>query len=436
MSAPRHAAPLAATAAALRAGRLDPVAYVKELCDRIDAIEPLIRSLLPEPDRHARLVAEATALRERYPDPASRPPLYGIPVGVKDIFRVDGFPTGCGSALPAALFAGPEADAVALVRAAGALVLGKTVTTEFAASEPGPTRNPHHLEHTPGGSSSGSAAAVAAGLCPLAFGSQTVGSVIRPAAFCGVVGYKPTYGRIPTGGVIPYSQSVDHVGLFAQDVAGVALAAGVLCAGWRAVGSEAGATRPVLGVPDGPYLAQASPEGLAAFEQHLARLASAGYTIRRVPAFADIEAINTRHRRLTIAEMAATHADWFAAHEPRYRPRTAALIRDGREVGAAEIEAARAGRQQLRAELEAAMRDAGLDLWAAPPARGAAPAGIDATGDPIMNGPWTHSGMPVVVLPAGRDPEGLPLGVQFIAPYGADEPLLAWAEGLAAALAD
>lgn len=427
-----HPAPLAETVARLLNGRLDAFDYVNTLCDRLDAADGRVQAFLPEPGRRARLIAEATALRERYPEVGSRPPLYGIAIGVKDIFRADGFPTGCGSALPPDLFAGPEAESVATLRAAGALVLGKTVTTEFASSEPGPTRNPRGLAHTPGGSSSGSAAAVAAGFCPLAFGTQTVGSVIRPAAFCGIVGFKPSYGRIPTAGVIPYSVSADHVGLFTQDVAGMRLAAALLCAGWH--DAAVGATRPTLGVPDGPYLAQASPDGLAAFARQVAQLRAAGYTVRHVPAFADIAEINTRHRRMTLAEMAVVHADWFPQHEARYRPGTVGNIRDGREIGEAELAAAREGRTTLRAALEGAMRDAGIDLWICPPATGAAPTGIAATGDPAMNLPWTHAGLPVVTVPAGQDDAGLPFGLQCAAPFGADERLLAWAEGIAAVL--
>jgi len=430
-----YSAPLAATAAALRAGELDPVAYVDELCDRAEAIDGAILSLLPEPGRRERLRAEAAALRERWPEARSRPPLYGIAVGVKDIFRVDGFLTRCGSALPPELFAGPEAESVAILRRAGALVLGKTVTTEFAASEPGATANPRNLGHTPGGSSSGSAAAVAAGLCPLALGSQTVGSVIRPAAFCGVVGYKPSYGRIPIGGVIPYSPSVDHVGLFAQDVAGARLAASVLCDDWRADAARVGDRKPVIALPDGPYVPQATADGLAALERQLAALEGAGYTVKRVPAFADIAAITARHTRLAVAEMAQVHRDWFAGYAALYRPRTVGNIREGQTVGAEELRAALAGRLALRAELAALLREAGADLWIAPPARGVAPEGLGATGDPIVNAPWTHAGVPALTVPAGQNAQGLPFGAQLIVPHGEDEQLLAWAEPIAAVLA-
>src|SRR5437588_3279622 len=154
-------APLAATAAALRSGQIDLLTYIDEACSRIDAAEPLIHALLPEPARRQRLLAEAEALQKRFPDPAGRPHLYGILLGVKDMFRVDGFPTQAGSQLPAELFAGPEAACVTLPRDAGVLILGKTISAEFAWIDPGPTHNPHNLDHTPGGSSSGSAAAVA-----------------------------------------------------------------------------------------------------------------------------------------------------------------------------------------------------------------------------------------------------------------------------------
>jgi len=154
-------------------------------------------------------------------------------VGIKDIFHVDGFVTRAGTRVPPERFAGPEAASVALLREAGALIAGKTVTTEFAYFEPGPTRNPHNPAHTPGGSSSGSAAAVAAGLCQLALGTQTIGSVIRPAAFCGVVGFKPSFGRIPTSGLVYFSRTIDHVGLFTQDLDGMELAASVLCRDWQ-----------------------------------------------------------------------------------------------------------------------------------------------------------------------------------------------------------
>jgi Asp-tRNA(Asn)/Glu-tRNA(Gln) amidotransferase A subunit family amidase len=418
-------APLAVTASALRSGQLDLLAYINELCDRVDAHDPQIQALMPEANRRARLRDEAESLRARFPDPASRPPLYGIPVGVKDMFYVDGFPTRAGSRLPEEAFSGVEAACVTMLREAGALILGKTVSTEFAYFEPGPTRNPHNLNHTPGGSSSGSAAAVAAGFCPLALGTQTIGSTIRPAAFCGIVGFKPSYKRISTSGVIPCAPSVDTVGLFTQDVEGMALAAALLCRDWQPIPISP-ARLPILGVPDGPYLAQASQEGLNAFARHVSLLELAGYTVKRVPVMADIEEINQRHMLIVFAEMAEVHAEWFAHYEPLYRPRTTEAIRKGQQVGATELAAARAGRLKLRHELQTLMVQEQIDLWLCPAAPGSAPEGIQTTGNAIMNLPWTHAGLPVAILPAGAAPNGLPLGLQAAGAYMADEQLLAW----------
>jgi Asp-tRNA(Asn)/Glu-tRNA(Gln) amidotransferase A subunit family amidase len=427
-----HPASLAATAAALRSEQIDLFTYIDDVCHRIDELDSLIHAFLPEADRYARLRIEAAALRARFPDPADRPPLYGVLVGVKDVFTVDGFPTQAGSQLPSALFVAPEAACVTMLRAAGALILGKTVSTEFAYFEPGPTRNPHHLDHTPGGSSSGSAAAVAAGFCPLALGTQTIGSTIRPAAFCGIVGFKPTFGRIPRSGLILCSDSLDHVGYFTQDVAGAILVASVLCRDWH---PAAPAALPVLGVPDGPYLAQASTEALDAFEGLLALLQEAGYSVRRVAALGDIEAIHHRHVRLVFAEMAQVHAMWFAQYASLYRPRTAAAIREGQTVGAEELAQAREGRALLCSALESLMAQEGIDLWICPAAPGPAPEGIDATGSPVMNLPWTYAGMPALTVPAGRTANGLPLGLQCVAASTADEYVLAWGRQIAEIMA-
>ncbi len=429
-------APLVETIAALRAGSLPLAEYIGEACNRAEATEPTIHTLVPEAGRRARLLAEAAGLMDAYPDAATRPPLFGLLVGVKDIIHAHGFETRAGSALPPHLFAGAEATVVSRLRAAGALVLGKTHTTEFAGSAPGPTRNPHDPAHTPGGSSSGSAAAVAAGYCPLALGTQTVGSVIRPAAFCGIVGFKPTYGRIPPQGIVFYSASVDTVGLFAPDVAGVALVASVVCDGWTPPPSLAPDRLPVIGVPEGPYLAQASAEGLEALERQIAALQAGGYEVRRIPALDDLADVARLHVRMNQGELARVHAPWFAQYEALYRPQTLVNLRAGQGVTDAEIDAGRASRGATRARLHALMDAHALDLWACPPATGPAPAGIEATGDPAMNLPWSHAGMPAVSVPAGFAANGLPLGLQVVARAGTDESLLAWTAGVAGACAD
>jgi Asp-tRNA(Asn)/Glu-tRNA(Gln) amidotransferase A subunit family amidase len=424
-------ASLVETAAALHTDELDLLSYINQLCDRIDASEPHIQALLPETGRRARLLHEAQKLQMRFPDPASRPSLFGIPVGIKDIFRVDGFPTRAGSQLPVELFKGPESDCVRALRSAGALILGKTATTEFAYFEPGPTRNPRNLDYSPGGSSSGSAAAVAARFCPLAIGTQTIGSTIRPAAFCGVVGFKSSYGRIPMTGGILCSETFDHVGIFTLDVAGMQLAASRLCRNWHKVEKQIPADLPTLGVPEGPYLAQASAEGLVAFEQQLALLQKAGCTVRHVKVLEEIDTINRQHSRLVFAEMAHVHFEWFTHYESLYRPRTASAIREGREVSAEELSVLRDSPAKLRPALESQMAQASIDVWVCPSAQGPAPKGITSTGSPLMNLPWTHAGMPAISLPAGHAANGLPLGLQCVGAYMADESLLEWAVPLA-----
>lgn len=421
--------PLFDTAVALRTGETTPSESLETIEDRVERAEPQIHSLLSEPDRWRRLERETSALEARFGYPATRPPLYGVPVGVKDIFHVEGSLTHAGSELPPEELTGPEAESVRSLREAGALVLGKTVTTEFAYFEPGPTRNPHNPEHTPGGSSSGSAAAVAAGLCPLALGSQTIGSVVRPAAFCGVVGLKPTYGRIPIEGVLPVAPSVDHVGFFTQDVAGARLAASVLYDHWSPENHEG----PTVGVPEGPYLEQGERESGEAFREQVARLEAAGYEVKRVELLENIEEINDRHNRLVAAETALSHSERFAAYEERYAEATAELIREGHEVDIEELCAARVGRGELREAVEATMNEEGIDCWVCPAAPGPAPEGIGNTGDPVMNLPWTHSGLPALSVPAGAI-DGLPLGLQCVSGFGDDERLLAWATGIAEAV--
>lgn len=420
---------LGETAAALREGALDLHVYVEAVCDRIEAVDGLVQAFLPEAERRRRLHSAADDLLATFPVPAERPVLFGVAAGIKDIFHVKEFLTRAGSTLPPERLAGPEAVSVRRLRDAGGLVAGKTVTTEFAYFEPGPTANPHNLAHTPGGSSSGSAAAVAAGLCPLAFGTQTIGSVIRPAAFCGVVGFKPTLQRIPTAGLVYFSRTVDQVGLFTQDVAGMALAASALCDDWEEVTLSAD-DLPVLGVADGPYLRQAAPEALALFRRQLARLEAEGYTLWHVPTLLDIEALNRWHRRLVFAEFAREHAQLYAEFGECYRPRTAEIVRAGQQVSDGELADLRGACLGLRDSLEKQMQQAGIDLWVAPAALGPAPAGLQATGDPNMNLPWTTAGFPALTVPAGAV-RGLPVGLQLVARFSDDELLLAWAEEIA-----
>ncbi|WP_405365608.1 amidase [Kitasatospora sp. NBC_00039] len=414
-------------AAELRAGRPGLAVHVDRLCGRIEQVDPLIHAFVPEPGRPERLHAEARALAARYPDPAAAPPLYGVAVGIKDIVHVDGLPTHAGSALPPGVLAGPQAVVVDRLRAAGALVAGKTVTAEFAGTAPGPTRNPHHSGHTPGGSSSGSAAAVAAGLVPLAIGTQTVGSVIRPAAYCAVVGFRPTYGRIPVDGVIPNAPSFDTLGLFTADLAGAALAAPLLCDDWRAEEARPAGRPTVLGVPAGPYLERALPEARKAFDEQLELLAEAGLTVRRIDLLPDFTDLVRQLQTINRFEQARTHADWFARFGGLYRPETVAGIRHGQAVQPEDYAAALHARAHLRGRLAEAWAASGADLVVAPAATGPAPSGLGSTGEAVMSLPWSYAGLPALSLPAGTTADGLPLGLQVVGPAGADERLLAQA---------
>ncbi|WP_299333184.1 amidase [Haloplanus sp.] len=416
----------------LRTGDRDPTALANDCCDRLDAVDNDIEAVLPEPGRRDRLTREAAALSARYDEPSERPALFGVPVGVKDIFHVDGYATRAGSSVPLAAITGSQSTAVDRLLDAGALHLGKAHTTEFAYFDPAPTRNPNDLAHTPGGSSSGSAAGVAAGEFPLALGSQTVGSVIRPAAFCGIVGFKPSYDRIPRDGVIPFSPSVDHVGIFTGDVAGARRAAGVLCDGWDPVDPD---ERPILGVVKGAYTEQATAAGRAGVEAGVGALTDAGYEVRRVPMLDDIETVNDRHDRLISAELSLTHAELFAEYGDRYAAATADLIEQGREVGSGELADARMAAREFRARIGERIREAGVDVVLSPAAPGPAPEGIDTTGDPTMNLPWTHGGTPALTVPCGRVGD-LPLGLQCVSPFGTDESLLTWGESLANVVAD
>jgi Asp-tRNA(Asn)/Glu-tRNA(Gln) amidotransferase A subunit family amidase len=410
-----------------------PSTLLDALEARLAELEPAVQALLPEANRHARLQRELSAAEERR-QAGDGGPLTGVLFGVKDVFRVAGLPTQAGSALPAELFAGPEAVAVTRLRAAGAVVLGKTVSTEFAYFAPGPTRNPRQLDHTPGGSSSGSAAAVAAGYCPFALGTQTIGSTIRPAAFCGIVGWKPSYDRIPRDGLIALAPSLDHVGILARDVATAGAVAAALTDNWQTSHPGAVVERPVLAIPVGPFLDPVTAVGRARFRADCHRLRAAGYEIREVDVMADHAAIVARHRRLLAAEAARVHAPWFTGHVALYHAKTRELVWSGRDASNDEVASLRAGCLALRAELTAAMDTAGVDLWVTPAALGPAPRGLDSTGDPAMCLPWTQAGLPSLGLPTGTDPHGLPLGLQVVARFGADEALLAWGRELEALL--
>ncbi len=391
--------------------------------------EPGIQSLVEGEDvrNWSRTIAPATA---------PLPRLAGLTVGVKDIFHTNNYMTQAGTRVPAYMLMGQEASVVSRLRMAGAQVAGKTVTTEFAYFEPGPTTNPWHPEYTPGGSSSGSAAGVAAGLFDVGLGTQTVGSVIRPAAFCGIPGYKPSLGRIARDGLLLFSDTVDHVGLLTRDWSAMLTVAAEVVDSWRP-GSHI-PQRPVFGLIEDEYLEQAAPAMIGHVRAWSQRLAQTGFEIRPVTIFDDFAALVERHQDLIAYEFSVRHKIWFKYCEKYYRPRTADLIRKGQQIPQHRWQECRRSCQALREQIRSAMREAQVDVLISPAAVATATHGLEYTGDPVMNLPWTHAGLPVTTMPMGlaEDDCGvmLPAGVQLTAGMGKDEMLLTLSQHLGQAL--
>ncbi len=372
-------------------------------------------------------------------------PLHGVPVGVKDIFDTADMPTENGSVLYAGRTPSRDATVVAMLRAAGAVILGKTVTTEFAFLSPGKTRNPHNPEHTPGGSSSGSAAAVAAGMVPLALGSQTNGSTIRPAAFCGVLGFKPTHGLIPRHGILALSRTLDHVGLFARTVGDLALLAEQLVGyderdpdtrprariPFVEVAAEKPPLDPMFAFVRTPYWERADEETKAAFAELIEHL---GGRVEEVELFPSAAEAWEWHRTIMEAEMAANlDLEWEKGRDRLSEPLRAQIER-GREVRALDYQRALA-RVRPISESFVELFEQRYDAILTPAALGTAPKGLASTGDPSFCTLWTLCGMPAVSLPLLQATNGLPLGVQLVGPRDGDARLLRTARWLAARVA-
>jgi len=417
---------LAELANLLRTNELKLSDYVKETCDKLEEVNKKVFAFLPEEGRGDRLQIEASKLEEKYPDVDSRPILYGVLVGIKDIILTDNFETKGGSKLPAELFIGEEASLVTKLKNAGALILGKTETTEFAYFEPAPTRNPHNLNCTPGGSSSGSAAAVSAGVLNLTIGTQTIGSVTRPAAFCGIVGFKPSFGRIENDGVIPFSLSVDHVGFFVQQLSEINIPTSILCNDWDDNKSKL-VEKPTIGIVTGKYLTQADAEMQNFFESQVNSLKKLGYKVVKISAMENIEHINLQHQNLNAFEFAQVHSEWYNSHKEYYRAGTIALIEKGQSVYLKAAEYARDEQVLFREEIKSVTAENNIDVWLSPATVGEAPEGF-GTGSPIMNLPWTFLGLPTITFPAGKSKNKLPLGLQFAGHFMQDEQLLAFVQ--------
>lgn len=402
--------------AEIAAGKLSGEALALECLQRIAEREPEVQAWA-----HVDEGAALDAAR-RIDQSAHDGPLRGLPVAAKDLFDTHDMPTGCGSPIYSSRRPASDAAAVALIRRAGGLVLGKTVTTEFAFFSPGKTRNPKDTTHTPGGSSSGSAAAVADGMVPLALGTQTAGSIIRPASYCGVFGYKPTYGDVNTAGVKPAAWSLDTVGLFARNVPDVALLASVLSG--REPGLDTAlSTRPKIGICRTPQWDAALPDTVAALDLAKRRITDAGGDVGEValpPQFDDL--LDVQHTIMTY-EAARALAFERDAHGELLSTGLRDLLDEGIQVPTEKYIQARHRAAACRAELDRVFSD--VDVLLAPSAPGEAPKSDSGTGNPVFNRMWTLLGTPCLNVPGMTGANGLPVGVQLIAPLHADQRLLA-----------
>ena len=382
-------------------------------------MEPRVNALVDWDEARARRNLER----------ASPGPLSGWALGVKDIIDVVGQPTRCNANFVPSEAASCNADVVDRFLDLGAFFFSKTVTTTFAYLDPGPTRNPWNLEHTPGGSSSGSAAAVACGMARVSIGSQTVASVNRPASFCGVVGFKPTYARLSTQGVFPFSPSVDTLGFFTLGVDDMQQ----VFSGLEGEPVPAPPSKVRLGFVEDLFTTPPEDEMQDALEELYEKLAAAGFQAERCRLPAITAEAYANHTSLISAEVVTSHREFYARYGEAYPPKLRNLILDGMRVSADELARIDSCRVHLRQAIDELFGD--FDVLVTPSAAGPAPAGIDTTGDPRFSLIWTHTGYPTVTLPVRLSERGLPLGVQLAGPMLQGGALLAAAQRIESVLA-
>ena len=411
----------------VRDGNLGPVEILDECLERIEASEPAVGAWVEIDADGARRAAARQADLPR--DEARGLPLLGIPIGVKDIIDVAGLPTKAGSALRVDHRAQRDAPIVKILRDLGAIVLGKAETTQFACTDHARTRNPWNPDRSPGGSSAGSAAAVASGMCMAALGSQTGGSITRPASFCGVASFKGAWGAWPLEDVVPVSQHLDHVGPMARSVADLALlwtlvearlhperAADLARLGEAVIAGEwFECTPPRLAVIEDYYWETSEPAALEAFKASIARLEAAGATVGRLSLPASFAGMHPSHRLVMAVEAAEVHRKDFAERPDTYRPLLTRLIEKGLAAAAVDYRAARVHQQRFAADLAAALdAPAGPVIALSPATVASAPPFADrSTGDPQFNSVWSFSGLPTCGVPACLGEDGLPLSLQL-----------------------
>jgi Asp-tRNA(Asn)/Glu-tRNA(Gln) amidotransferase A subunit family amidase len=424
-------------AASIRDGRVKSRELVEACLARVDQVEPTVQAWTFLDREHALRQADAADAAHSRGEPQG--PLHGVPVGVKDIFDTHDMPTEDGTPLHAARTPRRDAHAVARLRAAGAVILGKTVTAELAFSSPGKTTNPHDPARTPGGSSSGSAAAVAAAMVPLAIGSQTAGSTIRPAAFCGIVGFKPTHGLISRTGALRLSRTLDHVGVFARSIEDAALAAECLIGHDEEDPDTRPLARPSLAAaaasepPLPPRLAfvptaawdHAEPETRDAFDELVAAL---GDRITRINLPSMFDRAVAWHKTVMETDMAAGLIEEYERGQAQLSAPLRAALERGRKHSAFEYAQALAAIPKLNLALDDLFFE--YEAFVTPAAPGVATSGLETTGNPVFCSTWTFCGVPTVTIPLLQGGTGLPMGVQLVAKRGDDARLLRTARWL------
>jgi aspartyl-tRNA(Asn)/glutamyl-tRNA(Gln) amidotransferase subunit A len=426
---------ITAAGTAIRKGEATPVDLLDQCLARVDQLEERIRAWVFVERERAR--ADAVRLTDELKRGIDRGPLHGIPMGVKDLFDVFDWPTAAGSKRWAQSYARQDCPVVARLRQAGAVLMGKTVTVAYAAFDPPPTRNPWNADRTPGGSSSGSAAAVACGMCLAALGSQTGGSITRPASYCGVCGLKPTHGSVSLEGVVPFAPSFDHGGMIAGTVRDLALSiqpiAGTGDSGPHPVHYSAGIGKPVrkvLGLTGGFFDTQAEPVMAAAFGRLVERLRRKGWSIEPAPLPPAVADIPRFHRLIMSVEGLAFHRERWQRYPDDYPPKLTELLREGLNVPATECEAARRHHRDLRSEM-AYRFPSGIAAYLAPATQGPPP-DPSTTGTPLFQAPWSYMGLPTVSLPFAWTDDGLPLCLQVAGRAWGEADLIAVAAALEA----
>lgn len=412
-------------ARAIGDGLITPSALIEACLERVATREAMIQAWTHLAAEEARMAAR---LRDAQQTGGA---LYGIPFGVKDIIEAAGLPMSCGSPIYQGHVARRDAAPVALLQEAGGVCLGKTVTTELAHFHPGKTRNPHRPTHTPGGSSSGSAAVVAAGMAPIALGTQTTGSVLRPASFCGVYGFKPSFGDVSRSGVMDCATSFDTVGWFTRSVEDVETVRQALLRVPHRPLEQVTLGDLRIGFFKGPNWEEAAAETRDLVAGAAERLARAGARIKDIVSPAYFADFARHHRTVSGFEFARAITWERVEHRGKLSPRLVdGRCQDGLQCTYEHYVAAQEALLEARSQFEGLMTE--FDVLLTPVAAGCAPEGLLATGDPLFNTAWTALGVPALSVPAFRDRTGLPVGLQIVAAYRRDHKMLAAAQAIAA----